>query len=372
MNKKSKASTNSARKSAFSVIFGKVRRLEKWLVWNRPRLYVYTARDPLFAQLDMRASKQIAADRPVILVSQIQRSGGSLMMQLLDGHPALHVYPNELDLLKGMGPTAWFDFLVKQRNSTLPLDNWIDKTVSGYSKMSGNMTHLQTNADYTEDFFFSAGVYDEVFRKAQKSANGNVRNMVSAYFSSFFTAWLNNVNERGDKKYVAAFSPGAMKKGLADIERFFEVYPDGHVIYVVRDPFTWFASARKHSGRYGPLDVAIGSWLEQFQAHAAAALAGRNVHIFTFTELLGNTEKVMREFCRRVAIEYDPQLLHPTFNRVPFWSNSSYDVVKGQIDQRPLARGESQLASDEIEYIKDKVEPVYNEILRELAAKEKA
>ena len=35
---------------------------------------------------------------PLVLISQIQRSGGSLLSQLFDGHPEVHPHPHELML----------------------------------------------------------------------------------------------------------------------------------------------------------------------------------------------------------------------------------------------------------------------------------
>jgi hypothetical protein len=46
--------------------------------------------------------------RPLILISQLPRSGGSLLSQLLDGHPELLVYPWEMKIgypSKGKWPT---------------------------------------------------------------------------------------------------------------------------------------------------------------------------------------------------------------------------------------------------------------------------
>ena len=35
---------------------------------------------------------------PLALISQIQRSGGSLLSQLFDGHPQIHAHPHELKI----------------------------------------------------------------------------------------------------------------------------------------------------------------------------------------------------------------------------------------------------------------------------------
>ena len=61
----------------------------------------------------------VFVDRPLILISQVHRSGGSMLAQLFDGHPQVFAhpaelfigYPNKSDwpyLDLGAGPEAWF------------------------------------------------------------------------------------------------------------------------------------------------------------------------------------------------------------------------------------------------------------------------
>ena len=59
---------------------------------------------------------------PLVLISQIQRSGGTLLSQLFDGHPEIHAHPSELmigyptknnwpKLDLNDKPEQWFDIL---------------------------------------------------------------------------------------------------------------------------------------------------------------------------------------------------------------------------------------------------------------------
>ena len=43
-----------------------------------------------------RAARLVEVRQPLVLVSQIQRSGGTLLSQLFDHHPQLHAHPHEL------------------------------------------------------------------------------------------------------------------------------------------------------------------------------------------------------------------------------------------------------------------------------------
>ena len=38
----------------------------------------------------------VTVDQPLFLITQAQRSGGTLLLRLLDGHPELHVVPFQL------------------------------------------------------------------------------------------------------------------------------------------------------------------------------------------------------------------------------------------------------------------------------------
>ena len=61
----------------------------------------------------------------LLLVSQIQRSGGSLMAQLFDGHPELYAHPFEIhigypnkwnypELSSTDSPQKWFEYLYEK------------------------------------------------------------------------------------------------------------------------------------------------------------------------------------------------------------------------------------------------------------------
>ena len=60
--------------------------------------------------------------QPLVLITQIQRSGGTLLSQLLDGHPQVCAHPHELHIGKPMkwdwpmlnmrdSPETWFSCL---------------------------------------------------------------------------------------------------------------------------------------------------------------------------------------------------------------------------------------------------------------------
>jgi hypothetical protein len=56
--------------------------------------------DPLQVISGQRHRFLVPVREPLVLITQIQRSGGTLFAQLLDGHSKLHVHPSELHIGK--------------------------------------------------------------------------------------------------------------------------------------------------------------------------------------------------------------------------------------------------------------------------------
>ena len=91
----------SARAVAFRLVRFRLRQAEEALrvleggrtapPWDETR-----ARQHLNQIVEHRAARLVEVDQPLVLISQIQRSGGTLLSQLFDHHPQLHAHPHEL------------------------------------------------------------------------------------------------------------------------------------------------------------------------------------------------------------------------------------------------------------------------------------
>jgi len=284
---------------------------------------------------------------PLALISQVQRSGGSLLSQLFDAHPELHAHPHELkigyprkyswpkiDLTDG--PARWFETLFET--------SILDHFESGYKK--------QKNLDETFLFLLLPSLQSELFSHYLNSMDAvGLRDVFDAYMTSYFGAWLNNQNAFGPKKYVTAFTARlSMRK--ENVAAFFETYPDGRLISVIRDPKNWYPSASRHRPSiYGDIDKAMGLW----QKNARAMLwnkenYGNRVCILTFEDLVGKTESVMRYLAEFLSIEFDDCLLMPTFNRFPIKANTSFDARRHGIVNATLNRYKT-LTHKELDFI---------------------
>jgi hypothetical protein len=77
---------------------------------------------------------------------------------------------------------------------------------------------------------------------------------------------------------------------------FFEIYPDGRLISLVRDPKNWFPSALRHAPeKYGDFEGAINQWEKSARAMLRnKERYGGRVCIIRFEDLVGKTAAVMR------------------------------------------------------------------------------
>jgi hypothetical protein len=183
--------------------------------------------------------------------------------------------------------------------------------------------------------------------------------------TSYFGAWLSNQNYYGQKKSVTAFSPRlAMTK--EDMELFFEVYPDGRLISLVRDPKSWFPAVRRHwPRRYEDVSQAVSQWNQ----NAEAALRNKEryadcVCIITFEDLVSKTEAVMRFLTEFLGIEFDDILLAPTFNTLPLEVNTSFQIEDHGIVDSHLSREET-VTAEELNTIERMTSETYQLVLRE-------
>jgi hypothetical protein len=299
---------------------------------------------------------------PLALVSQIQRSGGSLLSQLFDGHPEIHAHPHELMLGYKKkyiwpridlndSPERWFAILFEKIV--------LEHTLKGYKKGRRDREPFP--------FIFVPGLQRRIFLKYLESIQPiTLRDVFNAYMTSYFGAWLSNQNYNGRKKIVTAFTPW-----LSTIEEnvafFFEIYPDGRLISLVRDPKNWFPSALRHAPeKYGDFEGAISQWEKSARAmlHNKERYGDR-VCIIKFEDLVGKTAAVMGYLAEFLGIGFDEILLVPTFNKFPIKAHTSFKVANHGIVNGPLSRY-STLTGRQLDAIEKMTGEIYTRVLSEV------
>jgi NAD(P)-dependent dehydrogenase (short-subunit alcohol dehydrogenase family) len=276
-----------------------------------------------------RLERLVQVREPLVLISQVQRSGGTLLSQLFDGHPACHAHPHEICIGKPMKwdwppldlsrPNAWLPTL----HEPLVLD-WLR---SGYVKDQTARTRPELQPDVFP-FLFSPHLQRRIFAECVEArAPARERDVLDCYFTSYFNAWLDNQNlYAAPKRVVTGFTP-RLAMELERVERFFAAYPDGFLVSLVRDPRAWFASAAAHRRYYRDVEQALGLWRRSTEATLEAAERfGARVFLLTYEELVGDLHGTVAALAAWIGIDFRDELLTPTFNGLPIRANSSRPV----------------------------------------------
>jgi len=299
---------------------------------------------------------------PLALIFQTEGSGGSLLSQLFDGHPEIHAHPHELmigypkkhlwpriDL--NDRPERWFEILFE--------DIVVQYVREGYREGK--------NHDKTFPFIFLPSLQRKIFLKYIDSAPTiKLRDVFDAYMTSYFGAWLSNQNYNGQKRFVTAFTSSlAMIK--ENMELFFEIYPDGRLISIVRDPRNCFPSAKRHwPGRYGDVGRAVSEWKESVQAMLwNKETYGASVCLIKFEDLLSKTNAIMHYLAGFLGIEFDDILLLPTFNKLPTTAKARLKEEKRDTQSSPPLSGR-KLTEQELNTIERETSAIYKLVLKEV------
>jgi hypothetical protein len=327
----------------------------------------WTAAASLARPLRVRRENVEPVDQPLALICQAPRSGGTLLGRLFDGHPQCHAHPHELQI-GGRRPEEWPSFL----NDEGPEVWWSkleEERLGQMFEKGKRQIPLKAPKDSQEEHYYLPFLLppslqrtfflEEIERRAPITSE---RQVLDAYMTSLFNAWLDNQNVRGgEKRWVVAFSPRrAWGEGL---DKLFELYPDGRLISILRDPQSWFTSAQGRDPDADP-EALIGQWkrsaremIEAKERHAEL------VCVVRFDELVRDTEATMRALAAFLGIDYDPVLATPTFNGYPVGANSSFEVSATGVVTDPVERYKEILSASERKRILRETQELHEQAL---------
>jgi hypothetical protein len=252
-------------------------------------------------------------------------------------------------------PEEWFEKLSEERLGSLFLKGRRRVPLKGITVEEG-----ETLLPFMLPPAFQRLLFlDEVGRRGPLASE---REVMDCYMTSLFNAWLDNQNLRGvEKRWVVAFSP---RRAWGDgLERFFSVYPDGRLISILRDPLSWFTSAKGRAPGADPgtlLDIWKRSAREMLEARRRF---GDGVAVVRFDELVLDTAGAMRRLAAWLAIQFDDRLLTPTFNGYPVGPNSSFQTSRTGVVSEPVERYRELLTDEQQERIRGECDELYREAL---------
>jgi hypothetical protein len=266
-------------------------------------------------------------DKDLVLIGQIQRSGATLLSQLFDDHSELLNYPSELILTEPK-----YDWSKNLNFSTIEQNPALKQNIitQNYEKLSkGKIDHKTRNK-----FIFNPFIEKKIIKSIKTN---DLRSNFNAYFTAFFNAFINyNNNKNNKKKFITAFLPRFIMID-ENIDLFFQIYPNGKLINIIRDPRSWLISAKNHSRSYEDTVASLELWKKSCENSLKYKNKYKNkIFLIKFDDLIKNTEMTMRKICSKININFEESLLPPTFNGKLINSDSSFKSVTGKVDKSVL------------------------------------
>jgi hypothetical protein len=249
------------------------------------------------------------------MISAMYENGGNTTHRLLDGHPELFAYPFESQV----GTNQVVDYL----SSYVPFKyRWPEFPLSGtpendYELIFDEEMKVLLRTPQRSKFNTCGLKLDEKQRIARfvELTKGKPRSratLVEAFFRSTFDCW-SNFNRCGKEHVYLGYNPVQ----VFDTEKILADFPDGHVIHVVRNPYSGYSDTKK---RPYPLPLARYVWTWNLCQHMALTYAEKcpaNFHIVRFEDIVSDRKGTLGKLCQQLGIGWSESCMTPTWNAQP-------------------------------------------------------
>lgn len=298
------------------------------------------------------------------------RSGGNLLNRLLDTHPQLLTNHSENFLSVYITRNDQLEKRISKFKKKIV--GKLDKKKFFRSLLFKDKYHIKasktgwikTNYNNPIEYRYNYNLHLKYFMESLE-LNSNYRNLLDAYVKSFFKSF-NSRNIRKEIKFYNTYWPNfsLYKKNL---KNFFEIYPDGYLIYIIRDPLQWAASCKirkpkEFSMRYMRLfyERSILNFIN------LTNYKKQNILIIDFNDLIINTKKTMKAILRKLNLKNKHQgIIHPTVFKKKIEGNSILPEERTfKVNKNVLKNFNTILTNDEKKKIVQKFNKIYRKILK--------
>jgi len=255
------------------------------------------------------------SDFRLLMIGAMYENGGNTTHRFLDGHPELFVYPFEsqpgtrlvIDHLSSMFP-------VKYRWPVFALDATPTEDyraiIDEEGKVRARTPHVSKFRHMPFDFSD-----DERLRcyEAHIARTGRSRaNNMAAFFQATFEAWK-DYRRSGREKVWVGYSPII----TVDYAKILTDLPNGHVLHVVRNPWSAYADTKKRPVPL-PLETYMLGWtLNQYHALLGREQFPGRLHIVRAEDVMADSIKALGPVCDALGIEKAGSLATPSWNGEP-------------------------------------------------------
>lgn len=291
-----------------------------------------------------------AADFRFLMIGAMYENGGNTTHRFLDGHPEMFVYPFESqpgskfvnDHLSSMFP-------VKYRWPTFALDATPYQDYKAIIDEEGKVRSRTPNVSKFrhEPFDMNDDERCQIYERIIGETGRSRANNMAAFFRATFEAWK-DYNTSGKNKVYVGYSPII----TVDADKIVEDLPQGHVLHVVRNPWSAYADTKKRPVPLSLHHYMLAWTLNQYHALMFAKRYPGRVHIVRVEDVMEDSVKALTPLCNALEIEVADTLGTPTWNgkeleQIYPWGTIRTATPEANID---TAR---ELSAEEIRTIRD-------------------
>jgi len=290
-----------------------------------------------------------------LMISAMYENGGNATQRLLDGHPELFSYPYESqpgtkyvnDYLTSLYP-------VKYRWPVFPLHSTPEQD---YGTIIDEECKVRIKTPSSSKFRDEPIALDDKERRAAFVAFMQDRprtraNLMEAFFRSTAEAWR-DCNRSGSEHVYVGYSPII----VVDAEKIVSDHEHGHVLQVVRNPWSAYADTKK---RAVPLSIEhyMTGWCQnQMHALAAQKKHPERVHILRFEDIIDDPIEVLQGFLSQLGVGPSETLAGPSWNGKPLTEIFPWGTIRTPT-REANERTAAELSSEETEHIRRRTAPL--------------
>ena len=267
-------------------------------------------------------------NKPVFILGH-SRSGTSLLLSLLDGHPDLLTFPGEMQGFKII-------------NDPTP-DNCLFKTGLKHA-FQGQHALKNVNADLVRNnlvnYLSKAVTHKDVilaiiqaYEKCMGALPANVRYWVEKTGNNY--------------RYIPT------------IEKWFG--HDVKYVWILRDPRDVFNSVRTKKHNFDRYIFAVRWALMIRLIDIFGKLVQGRLLVIKYEDLVSNEEKTMRDVAEFIGIEFSEKLLIPTRNGMPMGEHSSAGGEvkwwREKVDTASLGKRSKYLTENDLRWLEERLNP---------------
>lgn len=329
-----------------------------------------------------------------VFIAGINRSGGSLLARLFDGHKDFASYPMEVgfkfdntsygfsDKITG-SPTYIPDFDEKIN----PVEYFdIEKEIVSYSWGNETSAKFGIRKNYIEKAFYEKSIktnfnYENYLDKLSKYCKTSKSNqeLYAAKHKAYFESWDNGAYFN-DPKYVVTHDSNGLF--FSDFNKYFNEFKNSFILVPIRDCIGYVAAEKTRIARrfFGTkrfakplppnflvkkfdrfdLNSVVNSWLvsiSRIKLLQESINSKDRLIIYRFEKLVEQPSNSMRILSNKLNVNYEKSLLCPTLCGKKWLGNSQQGKNNG-INSKPNQYYKNILREDEINYIRDRIKNI--------------